>query len=336
MIYTFPKKQLLSVYQPKPFSSCRIVNMKDRFFKGDRRYWRNLALFTLAVVLVIAAFLVTYLSYTRTMLLTHPGRTLPLRTPSDVGLDHWREVSFLSEDGLRLSAWYIPVKEIEPSPALIYVHGLGSNREELLDQARLLCDHGYSALLLDLRNHGQSEGFLTTLGYLESLDVGGAIKFLLDQPEIDEDRIGLVGHSLGGGIVIRAAARFPEVKATVAESAFTSLEDNIEEGVRQLLGLPPFPFAPMVIYFGERETGLDIQQMRPIDDLSQIFPRAIMFVHGRNDPVVLVSNSQNLYDEAQEPKALYIIENASHDGLIEADPDEFERQVVGFLDTYLK
>jgi pimeloyl-ACP methyl ester carboxylesterase len=300
------------------------------------RYWRNLALFTLAVVSIIIFSFVTYLSYTRSMLLTHPGRTQPHRTPSDLGLDDWRDVNFLSEDGLRLGAWYIPVKGVEPSPGLIYVHGLGSNREGLLDQAKLLYDHGYSALLLDLRNHGQSDGSLTTLGYLESLDVGAAIQFLLDQPEIDPDRIGLVGHSLGGGIVIRAAARYPEVKATVAESAFTSLEDNIEEGVRQLLGLPPFPFAPLVIFFGERETGMDIQQMRPIDDVAAISPRAIMFIHGRNDPVVLASNSENLFEAAQEPKALYIIENAAHDGLMEADPEEFERQIVGFLDRYLK
>jgi pimeloyl-ACP methyl ester carboxylesterase len=310
--------------------------MKAQLFKGDRRYWRNLLLFTFAVLLVVTGSLVTYLSYTRSMLLTHPGRTQPLRTPTDVDLDHWREVSFLTEDGLRLRAWYVPVKGDEASPALIYVHGLGSNREGLLDQAKLFYDHGYSALLLDLRNHGMSEGSITTLGYLESLDIGGAINFLMEQSEVDQDRIGLVGHSLGGGIVIRAAAQYPEVKATVAESAFTSLEDNIEEGVRELLGLPPFPFAPLVIFFGERETGMDIQQMRPIDDLAQISPRAIMFIHGKNDPVVLASNSHNLFEAAQEPKALYIVENAAHGGLIEADPEEFERQIVTFLDTYLK
>jgi fermentation-respiration switch protein FrsA (DUF1100 family) len=91
-----------------------------------------------------------------------------------------------------------------------------------------------------------------------------------------------------------------------------------------------------VIFFGERETGMDIQQMRPIDDVNQISPRAIMFIHGKHDPVVLASNSENLFEAAQEPKALYIIEKAAHNGLMEADPEEFERQVVDFLDTYLK
>ena len=310
--------------------------MEKNVIKKTRRYWRNLALFTITLLLLIAIILGTYLAHSRAMLLVHPGRTLPLRTPSDVGLDPWYEVRFPSTDGFLLSAWYIPVKDEQPTPVLIYVHGLGSNREGLLDQAKLLYDHGYSALLLDLRNHGHSEGTLSTMGYQEIMDIEGAIDFLLDQPEIDKERIGLVGHSLGGSIVIRAAARFPVVKATVAESAFTSLEDNIEEGVRQLTGLPPFPFAPLVIFFGELETGLDIHQLRPIDDLAQISPRAIMFIHGKNDPVVVVSNSQNLFNAAHEPKALYIIDDASHDGLMEADPEEFERQIVGFLDTHLK
>ena len=174
------------------------------------------------------------------------------------------------------------------------------------------------------------------MGYQEIMDVEGAIDFLLDQPEVDKDRIGLLGHSMGGGIVILAAARFPVVKATVAESAFSSLEDYIEEGVRRLTGLPPFPFAPLVIFFGELEIGLDIHLLRPIDDLAQISPRAILFIHGKNDAVVVESNSQNLFNAAQEPKAPYLIDNASHDDLMEADPEDFERQIVSFLNTYLK
>ncbi len=270
------------------------------------------------------------------MVLVHPGRSTPQRTPSDVGLNLWFDVSFPSSDGLQLGAWFIPVESEQPSPTLIFVHGLGSNRGGLLDQAKLLNDHGYSALLLDLRNHGQSQGEITTLGYQEVYDIEGAVEFLMEQPAVDPNRIGLVGQSLGGAVVIRAAARLPQVKATVAESAFSSLEDNIEQGVRELTGLPPFPFAPLVIWFGEREAGVKIQLVRPIDDLTQIAPRAIMFIHGEKDTLIDVSNSQRLYEAASEPKALYLIPNAGHGGLLEANQEEFERHIVTFLDLYLK
>jgi fermentation-respiration switch protein FrsA (DUF1100 family) len=49
-----------------------------------------------------------------------------------------------------------------------------------------------------------------------------------------------------------------------------------------------------------------------------------------------VSNSLRLYQLAQEPKALYLIPNAAHGGLLAAAPAEFERRVAGFLGTHLR
>jgi len=121
---------------------------------------------------------------------------------------------------------------------------------------------------------------------------------------------------MGGAVAIRAAARIPEIRAVVAQSAFSSLEENISQGVRVLTGLPPFPFAPLVIWFGEHEAGLRIRQVRPLDDVPQIGPR--------------------LYEAAREPKELYLIPDAGHGGLMAANPAEFERRVVGFLDAHLR
>jgi len=299
-------------------------------------YFRNLLLLGLTLMVLAAIGIITDLAHDRAMTLVHPGRTLPQQTPSDVGMDLWFDVRFPTPDGLLLNAWFIPVESEEDAPTLIFVHGLGSNREELLEQAKLLYEHGYSALLLDLRNHGKSEGEITTLGFQEIFDVEGAVNFLITRNEVDPNRIGLVGHSLGGATVILAAAYIPLIKATIAESAFTSLEDNIEQGVRELTGLPSFPFAPLVVWFGEREVGAKIHLVRPIDHLAQIAPRAILFIHGEQDSLVDVSNSRSLFEAAKEPKELYIIPNAGHGGLLEANPDEFENRVVTFLDQYLK
>jgi fermentation-respiration switch protein FrsA (DUF1100 family) len=92
----------------------------------------------------------------------------------------------------------------------------------------------------------------------------------------------------------------------------------------------------LVTWFGEREAGLRIRQVRPVDDVVQIAPRALLFIHGERDPVIDVSNSLRLYEAAREPKELYLIPNAGHGGLLAADPAEFERRVVGFLDTHLR
>jgi fermentation-respiration switch protein FrsA (DUF1100 family) len=92
----------------------------------------------------------------------------------------------------------------------------------------------------------------------------------------------------------------------------------------------------LVIWFGEREVGLRIRQVRPVDDVPQIGPRAILLIHGEQDPTVDVSNSRRLYEAAREPKELYLVPNAGHGGLLAADPAEFERRVVGFFDVYVR
>ncbi|MFQ5615400.1 MAG: alpha/beta hydrolase [Anaerolineales bacterium] len=299
-------------------------------------YWRNLTLFALFTLSLALAGAGLWLAYTLAMTLVHPGRTQATRTPADLGITAWEGVRFPSADGLELSGWFIPSDPQSGDGAtLIFVHGLANNREGLLDEAALLASHGYGVLLFDLRNHGQSQGTVTTLGYAEVDDVRGAVSYLLNRPEVNPDRIGLFGNSLGAAITLRAAARIPQVRVVIAQSAFTSLEDNIASGVRALTGLPPVPFAPLVVWFGELETGVSIHEVRPIDDIPLIAPRAVLLIHGKQDSTILPRNSLQLYQAAHEPKRLYLSANAGHGDLLNADPEAYEREVVTFLETYL-
>jgi len=310
--------------------------MLNALFKKPRHYWRNLALFTLVTVLAAIVILGLWLARTRAMVLVHPGRSLPMHTPAERGVARWEDVRFSSADGLQLGGWFIPPDPNGDRAILIYIHGLGSNRSELLDEAVMLASHGYGALLFDLRNHGQSQGRVTTLGYAEVEDVRGALTYLLARPEVNPECIGLVGASMGGAVAIRAAARLPAVRVVIAQSTFTGLEDNLAEGMHTLTGLPSFPFAPLVVWFGEREAGVSVRQVRPIDDVPRIAPRAILFIHGEQDPIMNVGNSLRLYQAAREPKELYLIPNAGHGGLLDVDPKGFEQRVVSFLDAHLR
>ncbi|MBM3130310.1 MAG: alpha/beta fold hydrolase [Chloroflexi bacterium] len=295
-----------------------------------RNYWRNLARFALIVVALALSGATLWLSYSRALILAHPARNHAARTPADAGIAIWEDVAFASSDGLQLRGWFIP-----PDPrtraAIVFLHGLATNRDHLLDEAARLASYGYGALLFDLRNHGASAGAITTLGYAEVEDVRGAVNYLLTRSEVDPQCIGLMGHSMGAGTALRAAARIPHVRAVIAASAYTSIEDNLADGVEGLTGLPAFPFAPLVIWFGERETGLDIRKVRPVDDIAKISPRAVMLIHGELDPLIPVRNARQLYQAAREPKQLYIAPNAGHVGLLAANPREWERRVLEFL-----
>jgi fermentation-respiration switch protein FrsA (DUF1100 family) len=300
------------------------------------RYWRNLALFALGASLLGAIAGGIVLARWRALVLVHPPRSQPKLTPDDFCLSDWEEIGFPSADGLQLRGWFIPPDPRGDGATLVFVHGLGNNRGELLDQAAMLHGYGYGALLFDLRNHGESEGEITTLGYAEVEDLRGAVSYVLARPEVNADRVGVVAHSMGSATAIRGAVRIPEIRALIVQSAYSSVEDNIAEGARAFTGLPAFPFAPLVIWFGECETGLDIRMVRPIDDVSQISPRAVMFIHGVQDPAILVENSRRLYEAAGEPKELYLVSGGGHGGFYHVEPVEFERRVVRFLETHLR
>jgi fermentation-respiration switch protein FrsA (DUF1100 family) len=274
----------------------------------------------------------SWMAHDRAYSLVHPNRSPIERTPESVGVTGYQTVSFPSMDGLTLYGWYVPAQN---GAVVIFVHGLGGNRSGLLDSARVVVERGYGALLFDLRNSGESEGEVTTLGLREVLDVRGAVDFALSQPGVELDKIGLLGHSMGGATVIMAGAQIPEVSAVIAESAYTSIEDNVADSIEQLTGLPPFPFAPFVVFFGEREAGADITQVRPVDEIASINPRPILLVHGELDELVVISNVYALYQAAGEPKELYVIPNAGHDGFAQVEPVEYPRRILEFLDKYL-
>lgn len=304
--------------------------------KRTTRYWVNLLTFTLAVLLLLALGTLIGLTYARAMTLVHPARTQPTITPSDYGIVDWETVNFTTTDGLRLQGWFITPDSATQNTTLIFVHGLGSNRGGLLEQAAMLQKYGYGALLFDLRNHGQSQGKVTTLGYREIYDIQGAVEYLKSRPEVNPHRIGLVGISMGAGTVIRAAAHIPSIRFVIAQAAFTSLEDNLENGIRSLLYLRPFPFAPLVVWFGECAAQAEISAVRPIDDIPNISPRPILIIHGEMDTIIPVENAHQLFQAAEDPKYLYISPNAGHGGFLQADAQIFEKTILDFLNLSLR
>jgi dipeptidyl aminopeptidase/acylaminoacyl peptidase len=288
-------------------------------------------IFSFGAMMVGALFILIWMANSSALSLLHPSRSFTESMPDGTV---WEQVEMVTSDGIRLTGWFAPPND--QGAAIILVHGLGSNRGELANEAELLVEHGFGALLINLRNHGTSQGEMTTLGYYEVRDVEAAFQYLLNRSEVNPDRIGLLGNSMGAIVVIRSAARIPEIGAIVAQSGLTSIEDNIGRSFKAMTGLPEFPFAPLVILIGERRSGVAIDQVRPIEDVGKLQSQAILFVHGEADEIVPFQNSLRLYEAAQEPKELYIVRGAGHGGLLAADPARYESTVVGFFEEYLR
>jgi hypothetical protein len=191
--------------------------------------------------------------------LAHPGCSGPHRTPADVGISDYREVTFTSQSsalinpgGLRLMAWWLPSKN---GAAVILIPGIGQARDGLLDQGAMLARHGYGVLLTDPRPCANPDGAFTA-GYTEVDDVAGALAFVQAQPEVDSDRIGALGFSVGGATAIFSAAQSQGIRAVVSEGNFYNLGDDIANTGGNNTLLESF-YTQAILFFYRRQTGVD-------------------------------------------------------------------------------
>lgn len=282
----------------------------------NKKYWLRLGGFAVLLILAAGTFATLRLSSLWAYSFVHTPKHPAEINPDYYGYENWEEVSFESPDGLTISAWFMP-----PAPdnqaVIIYVHGHTRNKSVYLSEAIMLNEGGFGALLLDLRNSGESEGDLTTFGLMEALDIQGAVDYLKTRPEIDPNRIGIMGTSMGGSTTILAASQIPELRSVVVQSTFTSLEDNINEVLTTMSGISFPPFFYLVRYYAEQEAGFDIDYVRPVDEIAKIAPRPLLIIHGEDDELLNVQNAYALFEAAREPKQLVIYPGVGHVGFLE-------------------
>ncbi len=298
---------------------------------------RWLAIVSAVVLVLLAAGGIALLWKSRAEahgLVTNPidTRRLPTRTPLDVGLVY-DDVSVTTSDGLRLVGWYVPG---ESDALVIAQHGYKSTREEMLDEAAMLHARGLDVLLTTFRAHDMSDGDLITFGRNEMLDLEAWYHFACSLPEVDPDRIGLLGNSLGGTLVIEFAAATPSIRAVAANSAFSSLSDTLETSVRFYTGLPPFPFVPLIGFWAEREAGIRVPDVDATRWVPRISPRPLLIMQGGADVVISTTSGEKLFAAAKQPKELWFEPKVGHAGFDTALPDEYARRVGGFFDRSLR
>jgi fermentation-respiration switch protein FrsA (DUF1100 family) len=291
--------------------------------KSTFRYWLNLFGVALAALLLLGLGGLLWFSYRQAYDYVHPRR-LPPPGGELLRLNGipYQEIELVASDGVRLAAWYTP----PGNGALILVaHGYGDRRSE--DFYAFFASYGYGVLAWDFRGHGASGGELVTLGYHETLDVEAALAFALAQPDVEH--VGGWGGSMGAVTMIRAAAKNPEIEAMVADSPFATLEDELDLRV-------PYPLLnPLIRAFAERETGLRLDLVRPVDDIRRISPRPVFLIQGMGDTMVPLDSAERLFAAAGEPRELWTEPAVPHLNMYAYYRERYTRRVIKFFDAYL-
>jgi alpha-beta hydrolase superfamily lysophospholipase len=247
------------------------------------------------------------------------------------GDEHVEEARFTTADGIALHGWLLPG---EPGrPALVLCHGYQRCMEEPFALAVELRERGFSVLLFDFRGCGRSGGRYTTIGHDEKHDLLAAVRWL--RGRLGEGApIGALGISMGGAVVIEAAAACPEIGAVVADSAFAHLSGAVAHRFRTL-GRVNLVLHQTTMRVAERMVRGRVARVRPVDAIGRIAPRPVLLVHGTADGIVPLSHAHELRAAAGEPAELWLLEGTSHAMPRFDAADEYVERVATFFEAAL-
>jgi len=237
----------------------------------------------------------------------------------------YEDVAFTTADGLRLQGWFVPSRN--GATVIVFPGRSGPQK-----QARMLVRHGYGVLLFDRRGEGASEGDPNAFGWDGQRDLDAAAAYLRGRTDVDSQRIGGIGLSVGGEMLIHAAAHSDAFKAVVSEGASgQSIRDGLANGdtLDAFLGGGTVSLA----------TALFTDVLPPPSlrsEVSKIAPSAVFFVYGENGQGGTEAKPNRLfYDAAREPKQIWEVPDGQHIAGITTQPEEYERRVIAFFDYAL-
>jgi pimeloyl-ACP methyl ester carboxylesterase len=262
--------------------------------------------------------------------LLYPPCSAGGRTPGDYGL-RWEAVTLQARAGGEFRGFLIPGTN---RAGVIMPPGYANGADGRLGEAAVLARHGYTVLTFESRRCAGMGAF--SLGYKEVDEVADALAYLQTRPEVDPARIGVYGFSSAGATAVMATARLPDLKAVVAEGGYSDfVADTLHSDNSGSLVGDYFLsiFIPTTHLTYRLVTGLDINQLSPLDVIGQIAPRPILLIYGSREMSLAGGRRQEV---AAGPNAeLWVVPGAGHGNYLAMAPVEYERRLVAFFEGAL-
>ena len=257
-----------------------------------------------------------------------------------------KNIRYKSFDGMEIPAILYRPHEASPQskvPAVVLVHGGpgGQARRGYKAQVQFLVNHGYA--VLDVNNRGSS-GYGKTFfaaddgkhGREPLWDVVEAKKYLKSLGHVDERKIGIMGGSYGGYMVLAALAFKPEEFA-VGVDIF-----GVSNWVRTLQSIPPYWESFRKALY--KEIGDPSTQLEMLRETSPLFhadkiTKPLFVVQGANDPRVIKPESDEIVEAVRKKGGVveYVVfDNEGHGFTKKANEIRASRSILEFLDKHLK
>jgi len=286
--------------------------------KRKRRVWKILGVIVLCLVILL------YFAFPLTM-----GAVASVRKPQAAELppDGYEAVTLTAQDGTPLAGWYAAG---ENDACILLIHGSNENLASLSGHAAFLRSAGYGVFALTLRGHGGSGGRGNALGWDCGQDVSAAVSYLQSK---GVERIGALGLSLGGEVLLASAADEPSLRAIVADGAtYHSLADYLDLPGNRLLWrswTTRVMYASTTLFTGQRPPERTILQ-----SISQAADTKFLLIAAGTKPNESAYGA--LYEAAANGRAkLWTVPNAGHTQGLFVSPEEYRSRVLAFFQDAL-
>jgi dipeptidyl aminopeptidase/acylaminoacyl peptidase len=251
-------------------------------------------------------------------------------------------VSWESFDGTRIPGWLALPRGPKPAsgyPAIVWVHGgpVGQTRPNFRPDIQMLVAQGFAVLMPNARG---SSGY--GRAYTESDDVERRLDSVTDlvhgrhwlaaHPAIDGGRIGIMGQSYGGFMVMSALTEHPELwRAAVTYY-------GIADFVTMLAGTGPWRRNHRAAEYGDPERDAELfGRISPIHRIDRI-QVPVLIAHGARDPRVPIGESEQFVTALRErqKKVTYVTFDYAGHGFIRPDDRlRIYRAIADFFATHL-
>lgn len=273
-----------------------------------------------AVVLGLVLLAASFLADLATKI---PPTARPSLSPARMGIV-CEDVELRTEDGLRLSAWWMPNGKPQHPPVVI-LHGLGASKAHMIDYILFAQEQGNPTLAIDFRGHGDSDPSLTSIGFYESRDAAAAMRFVRERGAGDPV---LWGTSMGAVSAILAAARDGSAAGVIADAPFDTYRNTVLHHAKLMYGLSEYPFVALAFPMIEGRARFRIADVDCLQAAGRI--RSPMLVlAGEEDLRMPIPVVRSVYDQAAGPKEFWVIPGEGHEN--RGFGAEFRRKISEFL-----
>ncbi len=233
-----------------------------------------------------------------------------------------KTLHFDNDEGHRLAALLDMPADDAPVGYALFAHCFTCSKDSAAAQriSRSMQEAGFGVLRFDFAGLGESEGDFAETGFSSNVaDLVAAARFMdeaLDAPVV------LVGHSLGGAAVLRAAAQIPSARAVATlaapadpEHATRLLADAMEEIEAEGAAQVELGGRSLTI----TKQFLDDLRAHPMEDVIASLDRALLVLHSPVDQTVGIEHATRIFTAAKHPKSFVSLDEADH---LLTDPDD--------------